>query len=92
MEEVEVDIQTIGTCSWRSIGRIPIYPTQRSLPTFANGLYHWIDPIKHLIIYSFNAEEEVFEQIQAPPRTRSFISSNLGILARWLSLHLYEGP
>lgn len=79
-EEVEVDIQTIGTNSWRSMGRIPFfYPAQRQLPTYVNGLYHWIDPRRH-IIYSFNAEEEVFEQIQTPPRIKYFMSSNLGLL------------
>ncbi|KAK1375121.1 hypothetical protein POM88_031314 [Heracleum sosnowskyi] len=79
MEEVKVDIQTIGTNSWRSMGKIPFFPTQLPLPIYVNGLYHWIDPKKY-IIYSFNAEEEIFEQIQTPSRIKSFYSSNLGLL------------
>lgn len=76
---MRVKIQTIGTNSWRRIGRIPFYPSKRAYPAFVNGLYHWMDPC-HCILYSFNADEEVFEEIQTPACIQDFSESYVGVL------------
>lgn len=86
-EEVSVYIQTIGTNLWRRLARILFYPFKKPFPSFANGFYYWLDINKH-VLYSFDGEEEVFEQIETPICIKNSNSSDLGVLNGSLCIYM----
>ncbi|KAK3011900.1 hypothetical protein RJ639_011420 [Escallonia herrerae] len=63
---LEVDIQTVGSNSWRSIGETPYWPHLSSISSpFLNGALHWICYAAQMIL-SFDFDEEHFQPIPTP--------------------------
>ncbi|KAK3039439.1 hypothetical protein RJ639_029238 [Escallonia herrerae] len=70
---LEVDIQTVGSNSWRSIGETPYWPHLSSISSsFLNGALHWICYAAQIIL-AFDFDEENFQSIPTPSQHRQFL-------------------
>ena len=63
-----VEMNTLGTSTWRNVGVDPMYSIGHTFPTCVNGALHWIgfDDNKGSIL-SFNFDFERFECFPSPP-------------------------
>ncbi|KAI8545942.1 hypothetical protein RHMOL_Rhmol07G0076700 [Rhododendron molle] len=96
------EINTLGTGSWKRIGRAPSshYGYKLRFPSYLNGALHWllidfnIDEriVERNYIVSFNFDKERFIAIPPPPRNDAIISFHemedisLGVLRDWLCI------
>ncbi|XP_059649215.1 F-box protein At3g07870-like [Cornus florida] len=65
-----IEINTLGTGSWRSIGDAPFSSYRLTFPTYLKGCIHWfcLDSKSSNYIVSFNFDNEQFKWVPPPPR------------------------
>ncbi|MFS7921918.1 putative F-box domain, kelch-type beta propeller, F-box associated interaction [Helianthus anomalus] len=88
MASVKIEVYTLGTDQWRSLGPTPYHIDYRGLlvsGVFVNSHVYWFDYIQ---IYDFDLDTETFELIPPPAGLRDDHESKqmLGVLKGSLSL------
>ncbi|KAK9285982.1 hypothetical protein L1049_025184 [Liquidambar formosana] len=83
--ELEAQIHTVGSGTWRTIGHVPYDFSCALSGIFLNGALHWIarDDNKSGLLCAFDIENEQFLTIPLPPISffgRKIDWSNLGVL------------
>ncbi|XP_048232896.1 F-box protein At3g07870-like [Ricinus communis] len=66
----EVQILTVGSPSWRSLGETPYYPIHSPSQVYVNGRLHWVNwPVRYRPgrkLISFDLEDEKFREVPLP--------------------------